>query len=92
LAHHSIAVFIAKIFSAATQRLSGLAQGHFLELRYGEVPDLTGLLKNPSTPLPSTLQGLKNPAIAVFWTTDWSYNDFFNRLSFSTHSDEQEKK
>jgi hypothetical protein len=25
------------------------------------------LLKNPSTPLPSTLQGLKNPAIAVFW-------------------------
>jgi hypothetical protein len=24
-------------------------------------------LKNPSTPLPSTLQGLKNPAIAVFW-------------------------
>jgi hypothetical protein len=25
------------------------------------------LLKNPSTPLPSTIQGLKNPAIAVFW-------------------------
>jgi hypothetical protein len=25
------------------------------------------LLKNPSTPLPSTLQGLKNPAIAVFY-------------------------
>jgi hypothetical protein len=26
----------------------------------------SSLLKNPSTPLPSTLQGLKNPAIAVF--------------------------
>jgi hypothetical protein len=25
------------------------------------------LLKNPSTPLPSTLQGLKTPALAVFW-------------------------
>jgi hypothetical protein len=25
------------------------------------------LLKNPSTPLPSTLQGLKNPAIAAVW-------------------------
>src|SRR5215218_10917302 len=25
------------------------------------------LLKNSSTPLPSTLQGLKNTAIAVFW-------------------------
>jgi hypothetical protein len=25
------------------------------------------LLKNPSTLLPSTLQGFKNPAIAVFW-------------------------
>jgi hypothetical protein len=51
----------------------------------------SSLLKNLSTPLPSTLQGLKNPAIAVFWrgflsvwmqflTTDWSYNDFFNTL------------
>jgi hypothetical protein len=27
----------------------------------------SSVLKNPSTPLPSTLQGLKNPAIAVFW-------------------------
>ena len=25
------------------------------------------LLKNPSTPLPSTFQRLKNPAFAVFW-------------------------
>ena len=25
------------------------------------------LLKNPSTPLPGLLQGLKTPAIAVFW-------------------------
>src|SRR5215203_2602079 len=52
------------------------------------------LLKNPSTSLPSTLQGLKNPAIAVFWTwclsvwtrfwtTDWSYDDFFNKLGSS---------
>jgi hypothetical protein len=23
-----------------------------------------------------------------FWTTDWSYNDFFNRLTSSTHSGE----
>jgi hypothetical protein len=57
------------------------------------------LLKSPSPPLPSTLQGLENPAIAVFWrgflsvlmrfwTTDWSYNDFFNRLFPSTHSGE----
>src|SRR5215213_794857 len=55
------------------------------------------LLKILSTPLPSTLQGLKNSAIAVFWrwclrvwmrfwTTDWSYNDFFNRLAPSTRS------
>src|SRR5215212_9755317 len=54
----------------------------------------SSLLKNPSTPLPSTLQGLKNLAIAVFWrcclsvwmrfwATDWSYNDFFNRLGSS---------
>jgi hypothetical protein len=25
------------------------------------------LLKNPSRPLPTPVQGLKNPAIAVFW-------------------------
>jgi len=29
--------------------------------------EFTSLLKNSSTPLPSTLQGLKNTAIAVFW-------------------------
>jgi hypothetical protein len=30
-AHHSIAVFISKIFSSATQRLSGLTQANFHE-------------------------------------------------------------
>jgi len=61
--------------------------------------ECTSLLKNASTPLPSTLQGLKNPAIAVFWpcylsvwmrywTTHLSYSDFFNRLAPSTHSGE----
>jgi hypothetical protein len=50
------------------------------------------LLKNPSTSLPGLVQGLKDLAIAVFWpgylgvwmrfwTTDHSYNDFFNRLA-----------
>jgi hypothetical protein len=28
---------------------------------------LISLLKNPTTPLPSTLQGLGNSTIAVFW-------------------------
>jgi hypothetical protein len=30
----------------------------------------TSLLKNPSTPLPTPVQGLKNPAIAVFFGLD----------------------
>jgi hypothetical protein len=34
-----------------------------LNLNFGEYPSL---LKNPSTPLPDLLQGLKTPAIAVF--------------------------
>jgi hypothetical protein len=29
--------------------------------------EILSLLKNSSTPLPSTLRGLKNPAIAAFW-------------------------
>jgi hypothetical protein len=35
LAYHSIAVFMTKICSAATQRRSVLKQGNFLELRHG---------------------------------------------------------
>jgi hypothetical protein len=34
---------------------------------FTNVVEQVSLLKNPSTPLPSILQGLKNPAIAVFW-------------------------
>src|SRR5215216_3595338 len=29
--------------------------------------NMVSLMKNPSTPLPGLLQGLKTPAIAVFW-------------------------
>ena len=40
--------------------------------RTGAMPDADfrehlSLLKNPSTPLPTPVRGLKNPAIAVFW-------------------------
>jgi len=41
----------------------------FISKRHEKRPEteLVSLLKNPSRPVPSILQGLKNPAIAVFW-------------------------
>jgi hypothetical protein len=46
--------------------MTQIAQLHVAGWLFAKCLEVDSLLKNPSTPLPSTLEGLKNPAIAVF--------------------------
>jgi hypothetical protein len=65
IAAHEMMKDLLQIFEVAPVNRAVLEGA--LALGFDDFEEAVSLLKNPSTPLPSTLQGLKNPAIAVFW-------------------------
>jgi hypothetical protein len=60
--------YSSRYYRHCTNFSEALKANYFLERRlWAKFAEFSSLLKNPSTPLPSTLQVLKNPAIGVFW-------------------------